>query len=199
MRKRDFTFLDAAIVEALAHRPCRRDNLLGVQAVRDQALRLDVRRSGVSRGGSADTTISERLQVFDKAAALHTIWRQVAGASFDRRALHERYRPHTRFPPLALRIGNRDTRPLCLEPSRDYRGRPPGLDDAPGSFPTPKRKVCMSDSPQKKDSKFMAMAMCFGVAIGCAIGVAIDNPALGIGPGLAIGVAIGTYRSKSRR
>lgn len=62
MRKRDFTSLDSAIVETLPNRPFRRDELLGVPTVRDQALRLDIRRSGVSRGGSADTTIRERLQ-----------------------------------------------------------------------------------------------------------------------------------------
>jgi hypothetical protein len=41
----------------------------------------------------------------------------------------------------------------------------------------------MSDSPSKKDRKFMAVWICFGVAIGCGIGFAIGNPALGIGPG----------------
>ncbi|MFJ1466096.1 hypothetical protein [Massilia orientalis] len=57
----------------------------------------------------------------------------------------------------------------------------------------------MSDSPDKKVSKFMGVGICFGVAIGCAIGVAIGNLALGIGPGVAIGVVIGALISKSRR
>ena len=57
----------------------------------------------------------------------------------------------------------------------------------------------MSDSPDKKDSKFLGVGIGFGVAIGCGIGVAIGNLALGIGPGVAIGVVIGSLISKSRR
>jgi hypothetical protein len=49
----------------------------------------------------------------------------------------------------------------------------------------------MSDSPDKKDGKFIGVGLCFGVAIG--------NLALGIGPGVAIGVVIGALMSKSRR
>lgn len=60
-------------------------------------------------------------------------------------------------------------------------------------------KDSMSDSPDKKVSRFMGVGICFGVAIGCAIGVAIGNLALGIGPGVAIGVVIGALISKSRR
>lgn len=57
----------------------------------------------------------------------------------------------------------------------------------------------MSGSSDKKDRKFMARWIGFGVASGCAIGIAIGNLALGIGPGVAIGVLIGTLNSKSRR
>ena len=60
-------------------------------------------------------------------------------------------------------------------------------------------KDSMSDSPDRKDSKFMGVGICIGVAIGCGIGVAIGNLALGIGPGVAIGVVIGALISKSRR
>jgi hypothetical protein len=70
MRKRDFTSLDSAIVETLTDRPFRRDELLKVPSVRDQALRLDVRRSGVSREDSADITISERLQALRQSGGL---------------------------------------------------------------------------------------------------------------------------------
>jgi uncharacterized membrane protein len=60
-------------------------------------------------------------------------------------------------------------------------------------------KDSMSDSPGKKDGKFMSVGICFGVAIGCAIGLAIGNLALGIGPGVAIGLVIGALITKSRR
>jgi hypothetical protein len=56
----------------------------------------------------------------------------------------------------------------------------------------------MSDSPGKKNTKFMCLWMGYGVAIGCGIGVAMGNLALGIGPGVAIGAAIGALISKSR-
>ena len=60
-------------------------------------------------------------------------------------------------------------------------------------------KGTMRDSASKKDRKFMAVWICYGVAIGCAIGVALGNVALGIGPGIAIGFAIGRSILKSRR
>jgi uncharacterized membrane protein len=62
-----------------------------------------------------------------------------------------------------------------------------------------KIKDSMSDSPDRKDNKFMGVGICVGVAIGCGIGIAIGNLALGIGPGVAIGVVIGALMSKSRR
>jgi hypothetical protein len=60
--KTDFSHIDAAIIEALARRPMRLDELLALSGVRDQALRLNIRRAGVSPSDSAETTINERLQ-----------------------------------------------------------------------------------------------------------------------------------------
>lgn len=65
--KRDFTPLDSAIAETLANRPLRRDELSEAPAVRTQALRLNIRRSGVSPSDSADTTINERLQALRRS------------------------------------------------------------------------------------------------------------------------------------
>jgi hypothetical protein len=62
MMKLDFTSLDSVIIETLSNRPFRLDELSGVPAVRNQALRLNIRRAGVSPSDSADTTINERLQ-----------------------------------------------------------------------------------------------------------------------------------------
>jgi hypothetical protein len=61
--KGDFTSLDFAIVEMLATRSSRRSELSEVPAVRDQVLRLNIRRAEVSPSDSAHTTINERLQV----------------------------------------------------------------------------------------------------------------------------------------
>lgn len=60
--KGDFTSLDSVIIETLTMRPFQRDELSEVLTVRTQALRLKIRRSGVSPSDSADTTINERLQ-----------------------------------------------------------------------------------------------------------------------------------------
>ena len=60
--KKSFLSIDSSIVESLAHRPLRLQELLAVAAVRTEALRLNVRRAGLSPSGSADTTIKERLQ-----------------------------------------------------------------------------------------------------------------------------------------
>jgi hypothetical protein len=68
--KRDFTSLEAAIVETLSNRPFRRDELSEVPAVRTQALRLNIRRAGVSPSDSADTTINERLQVLRRSGTV---------------------------------------------------------------------------------------------------------------------------------
>lgn len=65
--KRDFTSLDLAIVESLASRPFRRDELSEIPAVRTHALRLNVRRAGVSPSNSSDTTINERLQALRRS------------------------------------------------------------------------------------------------------------------------------------
>lgn len=59
-------------------------------------------------------------------------------------------------------------------------------------------KDSMSDSPDKKDRKFLAAGIGVGVAIGCGIGAAPGNLAFGIGPGVAIGVVIGALMSKRR-
>ena len=68
--KPDFTSLDSLIIETLANRPLRRDELLGASAVRNQALRLNIRRAGVSPSDSADTTINERLQVLRRSGRI---------------------------------------------------------------------------------------------------------------------------------
>lgn len=57
-------------------------------------------------------------------------------------------------------------------------------------------KDSMSDTPDKKNPKFLAAGIGVGVAIGCGIGAALGNLAFGIGPGVAIGVLIGALMSK---
>ena len=68
--KRDFSLLDSSIIETLAKGPLKLDDLLAVAAVRDQALRLNIRRAGVSPSNSADTTINERLQALRRAGRI---------------------------------------------------------------------------------------------------------------------------------
>ncbi|NHZ60803.1 hypothetical protein [Massilia genomosp. 1] len=60
--KTDFSTIDTLILEALGKRPLYLGEILAVVAVRDEALRLDRRRAGVSPGESADMTLNERLQ-----------------------------------------------------------------------------------------------------------------------------------------
>ena len=60
--KNSFLSIDSSIIESLAHRPLRLQELLAVAAVRTEALRLNVRRAGVSPSERSDTTINERLQ-----------------------------------------------------------------------------------------------------------------------------------------
>jgi hypothetical protein len=72
--KIDFSLLDSSIIETLAKSPLTLDDLLAVAAVRDQALRVNIRRTGVSPSHSADTTINERLQAL----------RQVGRVAYDR-------------------------------------------------------------------------------------------------------------------
>jgi len=50
--KTDFVLLDSTIIEALVKRPMRLDELFAAVAVRNQALRLNIRRAGVSPSGS---------------------------------------------------------------------------------------------------------------------------------------------------
>jgi hypothetical protein len=66
--KIDFSLLDSSIIETLVKGPLKLDDLLAVAAVRDQALRLNIRRAGVSPSNSADTTINERLQVLRRSS-----------------------------------------------------------------------------------------------------------------------------------
>jgi hypothetical protein len=65
--KIDFSRLDSEIVETLAKGRLKLDDLVAVAAVRDQALRLNIRRTGVSPSNSADATINERLQALRRA------------------------------------------------------------------------------------------------------------------------------------
>lgn len=60
--KNSFHSIDSSIIESLAQRPLRLQELLAVASVRVEALRLNVRRAGVSPSENADTTINERLQ-----------------------------------------------------------------------------------------------------------------------------------------
>lgn len=68
--KPDFGSLDSSIVETLAKRPFRRVELLAVASVRNHALRLNIRRAGVSPGDSADTTINERLEALRRGGKI---------------------------------------------------------------------------------------------------------------------------------
>ena len=65
--KIDFSLLDSSIIEILTKGPLKLHDLLAVAAVRDQALRLNIRRAGVSPSNSADATINERLQALRRA------------------------------------------------------------------------------------------------------------------------------------
>ncbi len=60
--KTDFSSLDFSILEVLTERPSRLGEILAVAAVRDEALRINRRRAGVSPSESADITVNERLQ-----------------------------------------------------------------------------------------------------------------------------------------
>lgn len=68
--KIDFSLLDSSIIETLAKSPLKLDDLFAVAAVRDQVLRLNIRRAGVSPSNSADTTINERLQALRRAGRI---------------------------------------------------------------------------------------------------------------------------------
>lgn len=60
--KKNFLVLDSSIIETLAKRQLRLHEILEVAAVRNEALRLNLRRAGVSPSESADATVNERLQ-----------------------------------------------------------------------------------------------------------------------------------------
>lgn len=66
--KIDFSLPDSSIIETLAKGPLKLDDLLKVDAIRDQALRLNIRWAGVSPSNSADTTINERLKALRRAS-----------------------------------------------------------------------------------------------------------------------------------
>jgi hypothetical protein len=68
--KTDFSHLDSSIVEALAKCPLRLNDLLAVDAVRNQALRLNIRRAGVSPSDSAEATINERLLALRRGSSI---------------------------------------------------------------------------------------------------------------------------------
>ena len=68
--KPDFSHLDASIIETLAKRPLRLDELLAIASVRNQALRLNIRRAGVSPSDSAEATINERLQALRRGGVI---------------------------------------------------------------------------------------------------------------------------------
>jgi hypothetical protein len=60
--KTNFLPLDSSILEVLADRPSRLCEILAIAPVRDEALRINRRRAGVSPSESADITVNERLQ-----------------------------------------------------------------------------------------------------------------------------------------
>ncbi|WP_432726841.1 hypothetical protein [Variovorax sp. W6] len=64
--KTDFSSLDASILEVLAERPSRLREILAVDAVRKDALRIARRRAGTSPSESADITVNERLQAMQR-------------------------------------------------------------------------------------------------------------------------------------
>jgi hypothetical protein len=68
--KTNFSPLDSSVIDTLAKRPLRLDELLAVAAVRNQALRLNIRRAGVSPSDSAETTINERLQALRRGGKI---------------------------------------------------------------------------------------------------------------------------------
>jgi hypothetical protein len=68
--KKDFLTLDVSIIDTIAKFPLRFEELAAVSVVRDQALRLKIRRSGVAPGSSADVTINERLQALRRQGRL---------------------------------------------------------------------------------------------------------------------------------
>lgn len=68
--KTRFLFIDTSIIETLSKQPLRLHELSAVAAVRNEALRLNVRRAGVSPGESADSTVNERLQILRRAGRI---------------------------------------------------------------------------------------------------------------------------------
>jgi hypothetical protein len=69
MRK-DFLPLDDSIIDTIAKFPLTLKELAAVSIVRNQALRLSIRRSGVAPSNSADMTVNERLQALRREGRL---------------------------------------------------------------------------------------------------------------------------------
>jgi len=68
--KKNFQAIDRVIVESLASRPMRRDELLNVAVIRCEALDLNIRRAGVSPSESANITVNERLQALRRGGEI---------------------------------------------------------------------------------------------------------------------------------
>lgn len=68
--KTRFLFIETSIIETLSKQPLRLHELSAVAAVRNEALRLNVRRAGVSPGESADSTVNERLQALRRVGRI---------------------------------------------------------------------------------------------------------------------------------
>jgi hypothetical protein len=68
--KKALLSLDSAIIETLAKRPMRLHELVEVEPVRNEALRVNRRRTGVSPSESADATVNERLQTLRRSGSI---------------------------------------------------------------------------------------------------------------------------------
>lgn len=68
--KTNFSSLDSSILEILTDRPLRLGEILAVATVRDEALRINRRRAGVSPSESADITVNERLQAMRRSGRI---------------------------------------------------------------------------------------------------------------------------------
>jgi hypothetical protein len=68
--KKDFLPLDDSIIDTIAKSPLRLEELAAVSVVRNRALRLNIRRSGVPPSSSTDMTINERLQLLRREGKL---------------------------------------------------------------------------------------------------------------------------------
>ena len=66
----DLSHLDTAILASLALSPRRLAELLALEVVRAQALRVARRRAGLSAADSADETVKERLQALRRSGRI---------------------------------------------------------------------------------------------------------------------------------